>query len=83
MDRNSVKHFPFNCFHTVAAGFLVISQGIGLECRKEIVIAMNPQELPGKLHVYTNFYLMFLFLHFLTILTFKTIKIYEAKSPPD
>lgn len=69
-----MKHFPHNCFHAVAAVLLLKSQGIDLECRKEIVIVMNSQEFPGKTHAYKNFYIMFLFLHFLTILTFKTIK---------
>lgn len=45
-----------------------------LDCRKELIIVMNSQEFPGKLHAYKKIDMMFLFLHFLTILTFKTIK---------
>lgn len=45
-----LKHFPFNCFHTVAPVLLVKSQGTDLDCRKELVIVMNSQEFLGKMH---------------------------------
>ena len=64
-----MKHFHLTV-STLA--ILVKSQGLDLESRKEIVIAMNSQEFPGKINAYKNSYKMFLILHFLTILTFKT-----------
>lgn len=77
---NSVRNSPSNCSHAATALLSVNSQGAEHEGRKEIGIAMNSQEFPGKIHACRTFYIRFLFLQFLATPAFKTTKVLRGKT---